>query len=58
MEKPGLEIPGFLAFHDHLTGRWHAVPWGEAVQAFARLTDELGRLPSRDELLTRLVDGT
>ena len=48
-------IPEFISFHDKLTDQHHTATWDEAIQAMTALKGELGRTPTRDELLVKVL---
>lgn len=45
----------FISFHDNLTGNDHTATWDEAKRAMESLQESLGRKPTRDELLAKVL---
>lgn len=45
----------FISFHDNLTGNYHTATWDEAKRAMESLQESLGRKPTRDELLAKVL---
>lgn len=51
-----MTTPEFISFHDKVTEKYHTATWAEALRAMEELKSSLGRTPTRDELLIRVLE--